>query len=298
MSGYVGSKRSSSLVSATEITLDGAKLKSSGDSITKSDGTTAVLSESGGVVTLNNGTIGSGVDFSGIANDSISGDKIDGGTATPATLSGSILSSTKLASSGTSIYKSNGSTAVISESGGTATLNNVTLGGSVVFPTKKLINYFEKVDGGAHSSVGEGFYSPFDTTITALSANSCFKITFTSLYGIPSNNHSASYRIYVQKNGGSDLLCKTAGGQDLIAGFGSFPDTGKLPYFPDSNHAVPISFSHFDYTSHSAGDTMKYKFWFRTQGSDTLLFNQTSSGTNLDHRATGVTSIIIEEYEK
>jgi len=63
MSGYVGSKRSSSLVSATEITLDGAKLKSSGNSITKSDGTTAVLSESGGVVTLNNGTIGSGVTF-------------------------------------------------------------------------------------------------------------------------------------------------------------------------------------------------------------------------------------------
>jgi len=60
---YIGSKRSSSLVSATEITLDGAKLKSSGDSITKSDGTTAVLSESGGVVTLNNGTIGSGVVF-------------------------------------------------------------------------------------------------------------------------------------------------------------------------------------------------------------------------------------------
>jgi hypothetical protein len=39
------------------------KLKSSGDSITASDGTTAVLSESGGVVTLNNGTIGSGVVF-------------------------------------------------------------------------------------------------------------------------------------------------------------------------------------------------------------------------------------------
>jgi len=52
MSGYIGSKRSSSLVSATEITLDGAKLKSSGDSITKSDGTTAVLSESSGTVTL------------------------------------------------------------------------------------------------------------------------------------------------------------------------------------------------------------------------------------------------------
>ena len=61
MAGYFGSKRYSSLVSATDITLDGAKLKSSGDSITKSDGTTAVLSESGGVVTLNNATLGSNV---------------------------------------------------------------------------------------------------------------------------------------------------------------------------------------------------------------------------------------------
>jgi len=195
-----------------------------------------------------------------------------------------------------------------SESGGTITVNNGTLGSSVVFngtlgssvvfPTKKLINHFVKVDRDAHSSVGEGFYSAFDTTITALSANSCFKITFTSLYASSGQGNSASYRIYVQKNGGSDLLCKTAGGQDLIAGFGSFPDTGKIMQHSDNNHAVPISFSHFDYTSHSVGDTMKYKFWFRTQGSDIILFNQTSSGTNLDHRATGVTSIIIEEYEK
>jgi len=43
--------------------IDGIKLKSSGNSITKSDGTTAVLSESAGVVTLNNGTIGSDVVF-------------------------------------------------------------------------------------------------------------------------------------------------------------------------------------------------------------------------------------------
>jgi len=45
-------------VTGTEI-----DLKSSGTTIFKSDGTTAVLSESGGVVTLNNGTIGSGVQF-------------------------------------------------------------------------------------------------------------------------------------------------------------------------------------------------------------------------------------------
>jgi len=62
---YIGSKRSSSLVSATDITLDGAKLKSSGDSITKSDGTTAVLSESGGVVNLGSVFRFAQIEFSG-----------------------------------------------------------------------------------------------------------------------------------------------------------------------------------------------------------------------------------------
>ena len=52
-------------VALTGGTLTGTEidLKSSGTTIYKSDGTTAVLSESGGVVTLNNGTIGSGVVF-------------------------------------------------------------------------------------------------------------------------------------------------------------------------------------------------------------------------------------------
>jgi len=49
---YIGSKRSSSLVSTKGITLEEVKLAASGDSITKSDGTTAVLSESNGVVTV------------------------------------------------------------------------------------------------------------------------------------------------------------------------------------------------------------------------------------------------------
>lgn len=56
-----GDKIHSGTISSS--TLDGIKLKSSGNSITASDGTTAVLSESAGVVTLNSGTIGSGVVF-------------------------------------------------------------------------------------------------------------------------------------------------------------------------------------------------------------------------------------------
>jgi len=51
--------------------IDGIKLKSSGDSITKSDGTTAVLSESSGTVTVD-------ADVSTIGNATISGGNISG----------------------------------------------------------------------------------------------------------------------------------------------------------------------------------------------------------------------------
>ena len=43
---------------------------------------------------------------------------------------------------------------------------------------------------------------------------------------------------------------------------------------------------------------MKYKFWIRTQGGDILVFNRAQNGTDQDYRASGITTIIIEEFEK
>jgi hypothetical protein len=144
MSGYVGSKRSSSLVSATEITLDGAKLKSSGDSITKSDGTTAVLSESSGTVTFD-------ADVSTIGSATISGGSISG-------------TEINLKSSGTTIFASDGTTAVLSESGGVVSIDgtfNGTIGttaslpaGTVVQTEYQYVNYNGVPTGSATTNVG------------------------------------------------------------------------------------------------------------------------------------------------
>jgi hypothetical protein len=166
------------------------------------------------------------------------------------------------------------------------------------FPAGAVINYQVSSFRGEYTNVGEGFFNSFDTTITAKSNNSCFKYTMSSQYGVNYEYHSASYRLYVQVNSGSDNLIKDINNNDNIASFGSYPDTGKLPYHRDGNHAKPFSFSHFDYTTHSAGDSMKYKFWIRTQGGDILVFNRAQNGTDQDYRASGITTIIIEEFEK
>lgn len=61
--------------------------------------------------------------------------------ATAVALTGGSITGTEfdLKSTGTSVYKSDGSTAVISESTGTVTVNNATLGSSVVFPAGSVI---------------------------------------------------------------------------------------------------------------------------------------------------------------
>ena len=73
------------------VVISGAKLASSGTSIYKSNGSTAVISESSGTATLNNVSLGSSVNFGSISNNSISGDKIHGGTISGSTLDSSVV---------------------------------------------------------------------------------------------------------------------------------------------------------------------------------------------------------------
>jgi len=82
-------------------------------------GNTEVIDSSGNLIS---GTLGANVSFANIADDAISGDKIHSGTISSSTLDG-----IKLNSSGDSITKSDGTTAVLSESGGVVTLttNNI-----------------------------------------------------------------------------------------------------------------------------------------------------------------------------
>ena len=89
-------------VQSDSITGSTITMKNTGSTIVASDGTTSVLSESSGTVTIDAdvSTIGSAT----ISGGSITGTEID------------------LKSSGTTIFASDGTTAVLSESGGTVTL--------------------------------------------------------------------------------------------------------------------------------------------------------------------------------
>jgi len=89
-------------VQSDSITGSTITMKNTGSTIVASDGTTAVLSESSGTVTID-------VDVSTIGSATISGGSITG-------------TEIDLKSSGTTIFASDGTTAVLSESGGTVTL--------------------------------------------------------------------------------------------------------------------------------------------------------------------------------
>jgi len=116
---------------ASIIKVDQLSEKTQGSGITLSH---SLKNSSGSEIISSSGSIGSAVDFANIANDSISGDKIHSGTISSSTLDG-----IKLKSSGDSITKSDGTTAVLSESGGVVTLNNGTISSSVVFPAGHIV---------------------------------------------------------------------------------------------------------------------------------------------------------------
>ena len=112
-------------------------------------GNTEVIDSSGNLIS---GTLGANVSFANIADDAISGDKIHSGAISSSTLDG-----IKLKSSGDSITKSDGTTAVLSESAGVVTLNNGTIGSGVVFPAGVVIGMAFLADvtngtGGASST--------------------------------------------------------------------------------------------------------------------------------------------------
>jgi hypothetical protein len=120
-------------------------------------GNTEVIDSSGNLIS---GTLGANVSFANIADDAISGDKIHSGT-----ISSSTLDEIKLKSSGNSITKSDGSTAVLSESGGVVTLNNGTIGSGVVFPAGVVIGIAFLAD------VNDGYAGGSSTSYTLRQLN-------------------------------------------------------------------------------------------------------------------------------
>jgi len=91
------------------------------------------LTESGSNIVLNNvdtATNRTNLGLGSMATQNANAVALTGGSITGTEID--------LKSTGTSVYKSDGTTAVISESSGTATINNATLGSSVVFPSSTI----------------------------------------------------------------------------------------------------------------------------------------------------------------
>ena len=170
------------------------------------------------------------------------------------------------------------------------------IGSDVVFPAGHVVQVVTKMIDDELTSIAEGFVSAFDINITANLTNSFFKYSITGSYYPGVDSQSASYILYVEKNNsGNNQPLQDSNNENLRANFGSYPDTGKLIRNVDGNHANPFSGVYFDYTSHVKNDIMKYRFYLRTQGTNTVMFNRAGSGITNDYQATTITAVIIEE---
>ena len=107
----------------------------------------------------------------------------------------------KLPSAG-GLYESDGSTAVLTESGGAVTLNNVTLGSSVVLPTGSIINLAKSSALAAGSNIATTSTSATASGLTvstaAVGSGNYNRITF-STAGILSSGDSF-INLYANKN--------------------------------------------------------------------------------------------------
>lgn len=104
---------------------------------------TTFATESGGTITVAN--VDSATNRTNLGLGSLATQNANSVALTGGSLTGTEMD---LKSSGTTIYKSDGTTAVLSESSGTVTLNNTSLSTNIVFPTRSDFGVIEVFDAG------------------------------------------------------------------------------------------------------------------------------------------------------
>ena len=104
---------------------------------------TTMATESSGTITLSN--VNSATNRTNLGLGSMATQNANAVALTGGSLTGTEID---LKSSGTTIYKSDGTTAVLSESGGVVTLNNASLSTNIVFPTRSDFGIVELIDAG------------------------------------------------------------------------------------------------------------------------------------------------------
>jgi len=157
-------------------------------------GGTTFATESGGTVTVAN--VNSATNRTNLGLGSMATQNANAVALTGGSLTGTEID---LKSSGTTIYKSDGTTAVLSESGGVVTLNNGTIGSSVVFPANMVLNVWSSSKTDTASTTSTSFTSTglSELSITVSnpkSESSKFLISFT-VYVSQSTYRGQAFRI-------------------------------------------------------------------------------------------------------
>jgi len=186
-----------------------------------------------------------------------------------------------LKSSGTTIYKSDGTTAVLSESGGVVTLNNGTIGSDVVFPSNHIIQVVQ-----AKKTTGQSIGST-ETGITGLSQSIVVKENSKVLIcinlGMVSSPAGADAFFYLYR-GGSALSGTTHTDTTSNAHtFGQYVDNSYL--------YTPVSFMYLDESITSAG-TYTYQPYAKSASATSITINKRAADT----WSGGISTIILMEF--
>lgn len=177
-----------------------------------------------------------------------------------------------LKSTGTSVYKSDGTTAVISESGGTATIDNATLGSDIYFPTGHIIQMITADTDTEYLSTSTTTYTNIanlrlNITPTRSGSKIIIMLNGISKLGSNSGNIKTEYRFLVN----SSAIEYWYGVQ--------FLNTSAIDDEANHVHIMKI-YSHGQTSSFS---NLQIDFDFRRQGSgnysDTA-FNYDAQGVN------------------
>lgn len=165
-------------------------------------------------------------------------------------------------------------TSFASESSGTITVNNGTLGSSVVFPAGSIIQVVRPTVTVEQNALTTSYVNYYEASITLKSSNSDVFIlhTFNAADDSASGFGQKIYRSITTPVTTSDTVVFNYGAVDSVGPLGWFSASGQL-FLTTTTQAVD------SITGQSAGDTLYYGFFYAKRGGTvTVPANNTTNG--------------------
>tara|TARA_S200002703_G_C3741964_1_gene228177 strand:- start:236 stop:805 length:570 start_codon:yes stop_codon:yes gene_type:complete len=179
-----------------------------------------------------------------------------------------------------------GGTSFASEAGGTITVNNGTLGSSVVFPSNHVLQVVSENFTDTASRAATTYVDTFLTkSITSLAANSKFLVMVTSITG----GVDATARIQLRRTiSATTYDIENATGQDGV----TMSSDARLS---GVQHGINLHLSYVDSPAASASTSINYLIRLRGADSNTVYLGQSGFTTAVDSDIKVLSSMIIME---